>query len=245
MGLQVRWAQQQHFPSGWCMDAHRHADIDELVLVLHGQLRTTLDTPRILGPGMAIIHPQHRLHAHQTMGEAPLGILYCSFTGCPPLPSERLIVEDAAGRLEQALRWIIEACADGTPSGAEAASGLLQAVVHEFRTPRDGSDGDLVRTVRAQVRARLAEPLTLEDLARIAGLSRAYFSRRFRAACGQPPMRWLRDLRLATGRHLLATTSLSVEAVARQVGWTDRFQFSRMMRRRSGRPPSAWRAGRR
>ncbi len=54
-------------------------------------------------------------------------------------------------------------------------------------------------------------------------------------------MRWLRDLRLATARHMIATTELTVEAVARQVGFADRFQFSRMMRQRSGRPPSGWR----
>ncbi len=238
---QVLWAQLQHFPGGWRMDDHRHADRDELVLVLHGRLRTTLDIARTLGPGMAIIHPIHRSHHHLALGNGPLAILYCSFVNCPPIPSERLAVEDRHGRIESAMRWIVDACADGTIAGRAAANGLIGAIVHEFLTPRDGGEGDLVRQVRERVRARLCEPLTLDDLAAATGLSRAYFSRRFHAATGQPPMRWLRDLRLATARHLLATTGQTVEAIGRQVGFPDRFQFSRMMRKRSGRPPSAWR----
>jgi AraC family transcriptional regulator len=223
------------------MDEHSHADRDELVLILHGRLRTTLDSPRTLGPGMAMVQPRLSAHSHLTLGTGPLAILYCSFAHCPALPSERLVTEDRQGRIESALRWIVDACADGTISGRTAANGLLAAILHEFATPRDGGEGDLVRLVRESVRSRLHEPLTLDDLAGASGLSRAYFSRRFHAASGAPPMRWLRDLRLATARHLLATTALTVEAIARQVGYPDRFQFSRMMRKRSGRPPSGWR----
>jgi AraC-like DNA-binding protein len=239
----VTWAQLQHFPSGWRMDRHHHDDRDELVYVLHGHLRTTLDTPRSLARATAMIHPRGRVHDHALTGSSPLAILYCSFTGCPPLPSERLVLEDRDGRIESAMRWMIEASADGTRAGGAAASALLAAILHEFTAPRDEL-GALARRVRDHVRERLSERLTLGDLARSAGLSRAYFSRSFRAATGTPPMRWLRDLRLETARHLLATTELTVAAVARQVGFHDRFQFSRMMRRRSGRPPSGWRARR-
>jgi AraC-like DNA-binding protein len=240
----VIWAQLQHFPSGWRMDRHHHDDRDELVLVLHGQLRTTLDTPRALGRGMAMIHPLGRVHDHALSGSSPMAILYCAFSGCPALPSERLVLEDRDGRVESAMRWMIDAGAEGSRAGRAAADALLAAILHAFAAPRDGGDGDLARRVREHVRERLDQRLTLVDLARACGLSRAYFSRRFRAATGEAPMRWLRDLRLATARHLLATTELTVEAVARQVGFGDRYQFSRMMRRRSGRPPSAWRARR-
>ncbi len=107
------------------MDRHSHDDIDELVVVLHGHLRTTLDTPRVLGPGMAMIHPLGRIHDHANVGQAPLAILYCSFTGCPDVPSEQLVHEDRLGRVESSLRWIVDACADETRSGR--AGGKLAA----------------------------------------------------------------------------------------------------------------------
>jgi AraC-like DNA-binding protein len=230
------------FPSGWRMERHQHDEFDELVLVLHGQLRTTLGTPRSLRRGMAMIHPLGLAHDHALAGSSPMVILYCSFRGCPDLPSDRLVLDDHEGRIESAMRWMIDAVADGTPAAGAIADHLLEAILRQFAAPRDaGGDGDLARRIRAYARDRLAEALTVDDLARTVGLSRAYFSRRFHAATGQPPMRWLRDLRLATARHLLATTGLTVEAVARQVGFGDRFQFSRMMRQRTGRPPSEWR----
>src|SRR4051812_47528604 len=117
----VVWAQLMHFPSGWRMERHHHDAFDELVLVLHGHLRTTLHTPRALGRGMAMIHPLGVVHDHVLAGSTPMAILYCSFRGCPELPSERLVLEDREGRLESAMRWMIDAHAGGTPSGLAIA----------------------------------------------------------------------------------------------------------------------------
>jgi AraC-like DNA-binding protein len=240
----VIWAELQHLPSGWRMHAHAHAEFDELVLVLQGRLRTTLVSSHTLGPGTAIIHPRARPHDHELIDGKPVTILYCSFTGCPELTAAQLVIDDRDGRIEAALRWITDLGQEGTLAGQSAAHSLLGACLHEFLVPREDVDSTLVRRAREHARAHLAQAVTLADLARASGFSRAYFSRRFRAATGKPPMRWLRDLRLATGRHLLATTSLTVEAVALQVGFSDRFQFARMMRQRSGRPPSGWRSSR-
>src|SRR3954470_15963698 len=104
----VIWAQLMHFSSGWRMERHQHDDFDELVLVLHGNLRTTLGTPRSLGRGMVMIHPLGVVHDHALAGSRAMAILYCSFVGCPDLPSDRLVLEDHEGRIESAMRWMID-----------------------------------------------------------------------------------------------------------------------------------------
>ncbi|MBA3709356.1 MAG: AraC family transcriptional regulator [Planctomycetes bacterium] len=242
--LAVQWVEPNRFPVGWSLTSHRHDRTHELVLVVSGRLRTTVDgVTRIAEPGDAVLHVSGRAHAESTVGGRPLETLYASWwvgTGADPSAWEWQR-PDASGRIAAAMRWASEAFAEGTPAGVDAASGLITAALHELAQSIGGADAELVRRVRAYVLPRLAQALTLDELARAASLSRRHFVRRFTIAAGSSPMRWLRALRLDAGRHLLATTDRTVEAVGQEVGFPDRFHFSRAMSQRSGRPPSAWR----
>lgn len=66
--------------------------------------------------------------------------------------------------------------------------------------------------------ARYAEPLTVDDLAAAAGLSRAHFSREFRRAFGEPPHAYLLTRRLERAAALLRATDRSVADVCLSVG---------------------------
>jgi len=72
-------------------------------------------------------------------------------------------------------------------------------------------------------------------------MSQRTFARRFTAATGTAPHRWLLDQRLTQAEHLLETTDLTIDDVARRCGLgssdTLRHQFTR--RRRTG--PQAFR----
>jgi AraC family transcriptional activator FtrA len=65
---------------------------------------------------------------------------------------------------------------------------------------------------------RLAEPLTVADLARRAGSSPRTFARRFVTETGTTPLRWLTAQRLLEARRLLESTDLPVEEVAHRCG---------------------------
>ncbi|NIZ93568.1 GlxA family transcriptional regulator [Kineococcus rubinsiae] len=71
---------------------------------------------------------------------------------------------------------------------------------------------------RAWALEHLAEPLALADLAAHAATSVRTFTRRFRAETGSSPGEWLVHQRVERARHLLETTTLSVEAVASACG---------------------------
>jgi AraC-like DNA-binding protein len=89
-----------------------------------------------------------------------------------------------------------------------------------------------------------AERWTVADLASGAAVSRSVLDERFRAVLGRSPIRYLAEWRMHLADELLATTHLSVVAVARRVGYDSEEAFSRAFKRARGASPSAWRAAR-
>ncbi|MCU1679007.1 MAG: transcriptional regulator, AraC family [Frankiales bacterium] len=89
--------------------------------------------------------------------------------------------------------------------------------------------------------ARYAEPLTVDDLARAAGLSRAHFSREFRRAFGEPPHAYLLTRRLERAAALLRTTDRSVAETCFAVGLRSVGSFTSSFTRTFGRSPTAYR----
>ena len=87
----------------------------------------------------------------------------------------------------------------------------------------------------------LHEPLTVDQLARRAGMSRRTLIRRFNTETGQPPMRWLLEARLSHARELLEATDLTVTAVARSCGLGTPANFRTLFKDHVGVPPSAYR----
>src|SRR5215207_3246750 len=90
--------------------------------------------------------------------------------------------------------------------------------------------------------SRYAEPLGVDDMARAAGLSRAHFSREFRAAFGEAPHAYLLTRRLERAAALLRTTDRSVAEVCMCVGLQSVGSFTTSFTRTFGRSPTAYRA---
>jgi len=90
--------------------------------------------------------------------------------------------------------------------------------------------------------ARYAEPLTVADLAREAGLSPAHFSREFRRAFGEPPHRYLLTRRLERASALLRNTDRSVADICIAVGLSSVGSFTTSFRRVYGVTPLAYRS---
>ncbi len=92
------------------------------------------------------------------------------------------------------------------------------------------------------VDGRYAEPLTVDDLARAAGLSRAHFSREFRNAFGESPHAYLLTRRLERAATLLRQTDRSVSDICYSVGLRSLGSFTTSFTRAFGVPPAAYRA---
>ncbi|MFG3701422.1 helix-turn-helix domain-containing protein [Micromonospora sp. NPDC047620] len=91
------------------------------------------------------------------------------------------------------------------------------------------------------MRERLAEPLTIDDLATAAMFSRYHFSRLFRRLTGISPGRFLAAIRIQEAKRLLINTSLTVAAISTSVGYTSLGTFSSRFHRSVGISPAAYR----
>jgi AraC-like DNA-binding protein len=90
--------------------------------------------------------------------------------------------------------------------------------------------------------ARYWEPLSVEQLADAAGLSRAHFSREFRAAFGESPHTYLLTRRMERAAALLRNTDRSVADVCLSVGLQSIGSFTTTFKRTFGVTPTAYRA---
>src|SRR3954470_17763587 len=89
---------------------------------------------------------------------------------------------------------------------------------------------------------RYADPLSLDEIADSAILSKFYFSRVFRSLTGTSPGRFLSAIRLFKAKNLLLQTDLSVTQVAYGVGYNSLGTFTSRFTRSVGVPPGRYRA---
>lgn len=88
----------------------------------------------------------------------------------------------------------------------------------------------------------LAEPWTVDRLARSVSVSRAAYARRFTDLVGEPPMSFLRRERLRLAGDLLRSSPMTLDAVATAVGYGSAFALSAAFTRDRGISPSGFRA---
>lgn len=91
------------------------------------------------------------------------------------------------------------------------------------------------------VQSQLHRSLQLEDMAGVLDLSVSQLSALFRKGLGQPPHRFLLNLRVARARELLATTDLPIAEIALACGFSHQEHMTRMFRREIGVTPAAYR----
>jgi AraC family transcriptional regulator len=91
---------------------------------------------------------------------------------------------------------------------------------------------------------RSASDLSLDEIARLCGVSRFYMSRAFVLATGHPVMRYLRARRLTEAAHALAAGAPDILAVALEAGYGSHEAFTRAFRDHFGMTPEAVRSRR-
>lgn len=91
-------------------------------------------------------------------------------------------------------------------------------------------------------RARLADSISVADLAGAVGQSTRTFSRRVSQATGLSPVRFLQQLRVERAIELIETTTMPFETIAFQVGYSDPSALRTLVRRGSGLAPRDLRA---
>ena len=163
----------------------------------------------------------------------------------------------AAGWVQANIRYALDQ-AESSPLGPDAVPSrlpellLVEVLREHLRTAPAVDEGwvaalrdPVLRPALAALHRDPARRWSIDQLARAAATSRSRLDSRFREVLGRSPIRYLTEWRLHLAQELLATTDLSVAAVARRVGYDAEEAFSRAFRRAYGEPPGAWRSSHR
>lgn len=101
----------------------------------------------------------------------------------------------------------------------------------------EASHAQRIARVIGVLKARYADPLSIEDLAAAVHMSVSSLHHRFKEVTSMSPMQYLKQLRLHEARRLMLAEGLDAAAACYRVGYGSPSQFSREYRRLFGAPP--------
>lgn len=110
------------------------------------------------------------------------------------------------------------------------------AGIRALRT-RGGLPAGALRKVSEYIERELANPISLHDLAAMAGFSDCHFARAFKQSTGMPPHRYLMQRRVERAAALIQGTTRPLSEIALEVGCCDQSHFSRLVARATGQTP--------
>lgn len=135
--------------------------------------------------------------------------------------------------------------------GAKVASAFARRIVvppqrdggqaQYVRTPIVEQDAETLGPLLAWTREHLAEPLSVDALARRAVMSPRTFARRFRDETGATPHQWVTQQRLALAEQLLEDTLLGVDEIAARCGFGNAAQLRHHFAAARGTTPQDYR----
>lgn len=124
-------------------------------------------------------------------------------------------------------------------AGLEPEADLLLLVARLQDRPRHALPPARIDAALQRLADAPADPVSLADLARLAGLSRFHFLRSFAAATGLTPHAFQIQHRLHLARRLIAARTPLAEAAA-AAGFSDQSHLTRLFRRSYGLTPKAY-----
>ena len=112
----------------------------------------------------------------------------------------------------------------------------------EPQSPRSGGlTPRKTRQLTDYIELRLAESLSIAELASVAGLSRSHFCRAFRASFDLSPRQYIESRRIERAQQLMIETDQSLLQIALACGFSEAAHFSKTFRCVVGQSPSCWR----
>lgn len=192
----------------------------------------------------------------------PLRVAYCHFnfidpsTGnvvSPPpelLPSRHVALHNPYV-VHETVRRLVRLRHDQRPLvQLEREVEMRRALLDIYRDDADAQGHSTatmdprIQLVVNHVRAHPHLRLTLEEAAKLTGLSQVYFSRLFTLHLGSSFRHFLLEVRMDRANLLLTETTMQFSDIARSLGYDDYYLFSRQVRLHTGRSPSQIRKAR-
>ncbi|OBF41843.1 AraC family transcriptional regulator [Mycobacterium sp. ACS1612] len=206
-------------------------------LPVTGHWLDTDGTGRVLGMGL-VLKPAA---IAELLLKAPAGRWPRGAPGKPAIATHVASPEllDAAVRMLRLLDHPDDAPVLGPLTTQEILWRLLAGPLGDTMRQIGLADSELTHVSRAiaWIRDNYAEPMRVDDLARLCGLSASSFHRHFRAVTAMSPLQFQKRIRLQQARSILLTRPHDIAGAGHLVGYDSPSQFTREYRRLFGAPP--------
>ena len=207
-------------------------------------------------PGSIVVMNPGETHTGYSAGDAPLSyrMLYI-----PPRALINALPENTAAPHFQTIciydrPWarqlqLLHRCLETSNDPMEKQARFYQTLrafavrfLHASPRAETGEESSAVRRIKAYLQANYARPVTIDALARLTQLNRAYLIRAFTKTVGLPPYAYLTQVRVEKAKHLLAAGLPPVQT-ALEVGFADQSHLNRHFKKLTGTTPRLYRLG--
>lgn len=156
-----------------------------------------------------------------------------------------VIFVSAAGEPRERIEGFRAGAADYVTKPFEPEEVVARIRVHAARGlaagGEEGPTEGMLRTALKLIRANIARPLPLPDLAHAVGTNEKNLSAAFHRRLGMPVLAWLREERFRIAREMLAGSQATVSQIAGQVGYRTPSNFVTAFRKRHQVTPGEYR----
>ncbi len=187
----------------------------------------------------------------------PWEYLWVNFTGADAktllkrtdFTAEKPVVHSCADEIKSAMTDIVANAGTSRHEAAELTGRLyiLLSLLMKYsqkkstRSQREQGKRRIIKAARDFVATNYPLPVSVEDIAAAADVSRTTLFRVFKSELNTTPVDYLTAYRIAQAKTLLLETDLSITAVARSTGYEDNLYFSRVFRKITGITPTEYR----
>jgi transcriptional regulator GlxA family with amidase domain len=119
--------------------------------------------------------------------------------------------------------------------------GEVQPLAYAALTAHSTSRDAVIERCQQWAAMHYTHESPVSAMAALTGLAERTFKRRFQQATGMSPLDYVHTVRLEEAKQMLESGTLSIEAVAQEVGYQDSAFFSRLFRRKTGLTPGQYR----
>lgn len=103
-----------------------------------------------------------------------------------------------------------------------------------------GFSAEQYKRVLDHVADHYAEPIAVETMARIAGMSASRFARAFKTVLNETPYQFVTDYRIERAKEFLVGRQFALSEIALKCGFSDQPHFTRLFKQATGKTPRDW-----
>lgn len=224
----------------------------EIFFMAEGRGYTTVNGTRYdLKSGQMILYAANSVHGEATGGiteiigfdtELPLPTQYCdrviTLTG-EQVVRFRTIVQQTIPQLEHRIGvrgMVLKKHVD--PYQAQRIKNELELFLLDIMWPAERYEAQKMNAVTDYMMRNIHKSLTVRKICSDLGLSESSLKRLVQKTCGQSPLAYFTDLKIAQAEWLILHSSMNVTQIAEQLGFSSVHYFSRIFKRKTGETPS-------